>query len=46
MGEGGEFAQLEVLIAGNLVGHAHRGKHFRLLNGIDAEVRFQIEIQI
>ena len=44
--EGGKIAQLQVLIARNVIGRAHRGKHLRLLHGIDSEIGFQIEIKV
>ena len=44
--QGREVAQLQILVARNVVGCAHRGKHLRLLDGVDAEVGFQIEIEV
>ena len=41
-----EVAQLEVLIARNVVGRADRREHLRLLDGVNAEVGFQIEIEV
>ena len=39
-------AQFEVLIEWNVVEFANRGDHLRLLHGIDAEVGFEIQVQI
>ena len=41
-----EVAQLEVLIARNVVGRADGGKHLRLLDGVNPEVGFEIEVQV
>ena len=46
VGQGGEVAQLEILVSGNVIGRADGGKHLRLFNRVDAEVGFQIEIQV
>ena len=44
--QGGIVAQLAVLVARNVVGRADGGEHFRLFHGVDAEVGFEIEIEI
>ena len=41
-----EIAQLEIRIARDVEGRAHRGEHLRLFHGVDAEVGFQVEIQV
>ena len=40
------IAQLAVLVARNVVDLADGGEHFRLLDGVHAEVGFQIKIDI
>jgi hypothetical protein len=44
--EGWEFSQLELIVAGNVVGLTHRGKGLGLLDGVDPEIGFEIELQI
>jgi hypothetical protein len=44
--EGGEVAQLHVFIAWDVVGSADGGEHLRLLDGIDSEVGFEIEVKV
>ena len=39
-------AQLEVVLAGNAKGLAHHRKHLGLLDRIDAQIGFQIEIEL
>src|SRR5271157_361812 len=46
MRQGRVVAQFAVLVAGNAVDLADGREHFRLLDGVDAEIRFQIEIQV
>ena len=41
-----EITELEVVISWNAIGFAHRSKRFRLLDRIDAEVGFQIEVEL
>ena len=41
-----EIAQLEVGIAWDAEDFANRGEHFRLLDGIDAEVGFHVQVRI
>ena len=41
-----KVAQLEILVARNVVDLADGSEHLRLLDGVDAEVGFQIEIEI
>ncbi len=41
-----EIAQLEIVVARNVVGRADGRKHLRLFDGVDAEIRFQIQIEI
>ncbi len=42
----GIVAQLAVLVARNVVDLANGREHFRLLDGVDAEVGFEIEIEV
>ena len=44
--QGREIAQLEIFIAWNVVRSSYGGKHLRLFNGVDTEVRFEIKIQV
>ena len=46
MRQSGEVAQLEILITRNVVRRAHSGEHLRLFYGVDAEVGFEIEVQV
>ena len=46
MGEGGEVAEPEVLVALDAELRAYGGEDFGLLNGVDAQVGFQIEIEV
>ncbi len=46
MRERGIVTELAVLIAGNAIDFTDRGEHFGLLDGVDAEVGFEIKIQI
>src|SRR5271157_3634189 len=46
MGQCWEITQLEVLIARNVVRCSDGGEHLCLFDGVDAEVRFQIEIKV
>ena len=41
-----EIAQLEIVLARDIIGSAYGGKHFRLLHRIDAQIRFQIKIEV
>ena len=45
VGQRGEIAQLEIGIASDSVGLPDGGKHLRLLDGIDAQVCFEIQVQ-
>ncbi len=42
----GIVAQLAVLVARNVVDLANSGEHLRLLDGVDAEVGFEVEIEV
>ena len=44
--QGREVAQLEVVVAFELVVLAHGGEHFGLLDGVDAEVGFEVEVGV
>ena len=44
--QGREIAQLQIGIARDVVSLADGGEHLRLLDGIDAEVGFQVEVQV
>ena len=44
--QGGVIAQLAVLVARNVVSLADGGKDLRLLNCVDAQICFEIEVQI
>ena len=44
--QGGEVAQLEILVARNVVRRSHGREHLCLFDGVDAEVCFEVEIQI
>src|SRR5579864_1593532 len=46
MSKGGEIAKLHIFVARNVVGRSDGGEHLGLLDRIDAEVRFQIEIEV
>ncbi len=46
MRQRGKFAQLQGLIAWNVVRSAHRGEHLGLFHRIDPEIGLQVEIQI
>ena len=46
VGEGGEVAEPHVLIAGDAELLAHGGEHLGLLNGVDAQVGFEVEIEV
>ncbi len=46
MRQRGIVAQLAVLVARNVIGRADGREHFRLFHGVDAEVGFEIEIQV
>ena len=46
VGQRREVAQLQVVVARNAVGLADRGKHLRLLYGIDAQIGFEIQIEV
>ncbi len=41
-----KVAELHVFVAGDVVGGTHCGEHFCLLDGVDAEVGFEIEVQV
>ena len=44
--QGREIAQLQVRVARDVVGLADGGEHLGLLDGVDAEIGFQVEIEI
>src|SRR5579872_1676467 len=46
MSKGREIPQLEILIPWNIVGSTNGGEHLGLLDGVDTEVGFQVEIKI
>ena len=46
VGEGGEVAQFEGVVAGHTVVAADGGEDFGLLDGVDAEVGFQVEVDV
>ena len=46
VGQGREVAQLQILVARNVVRRSHRREHLRLFDGVDAEVGFEIEVQV
>src|ERR1700756_2123482 len=46
MGERRKVAQLDFVVTGDAVCFTDRSHHFRLLYGIDPQIRFKIEIQI
>ena len=46
MRQGRIVAQLAVLVARNVVDLADGREHLRLLDGVDAEVGFEVEVQI
>ena len=41
-----EIAQFQILVTRNVVRLADGGEHFRLLDGVDAEIGFEIQVQI
>ncbi len=46
MAEGGEVAELEVVVAFELVVLADGGEDFGLFDGVDAEVGFEVEVGV
>ena len=46
MGEGGEVAQPELVVAGDAVGLADGGEQLGLLDGVDAEVGLHVEVEL
>jgi hypothetical protein len=46
MGQSGIIAQLDVLVARDAVGPADGGEQLGLLDGVDAEIGFQIQFQV
>ena len=44
--QGREIAELQVRVARDVVGLADGGEHLGLLDGVDAEVGFQVEIEV
>ena len=46
VGQGGEVAQLEVLVAFDVEPVADGGEHLGLLDGVDAEVGLEVEVQV
>ena len=46
MGQCGIVAQFAILIARNVIDLADGSEHFRLFDSVDAEVGFEIEIQV
>ena len=46
MSERGIVAELAIFVARNVVDLADRGKHLRLLDSVDAEIGFEVQIEI
>ena len=46
VGEGGVVAESEGFVAFDAVGLADGGEHFGLLDGVDAEVGFEVEVEV
>ena len=46
VGQGGEVAQLQVLVAFDVEPVADGGEHLGLLDGVDAEVGLEVEVQV
>ncbi|HXP46779.1 MAG TPA: hypothetical protein VN810_05845, partial [Terriglobales bacterium] len=46
MCQSGEVTQLEILVTRNPVRGADGSKHLSLLDGVNAEIRFQVEIEV
>ena len=46
MGQGGEVAQLEAVVAGDAEMLADRGEHLGLLDGVHTQVGLQVQIQV
>jgi hypothetical protein len=46
MSQSGIIAQLDVLVARDVVGFADGREQLRLLDGVDAEISFQVEFQV
>ncbi len=46
MRQGWKIAQLHIFVARNVVCSSHGRKHLRLFDGVDAQVGFQVEIQV
>ena len=46
MGQCREVTQLEILIARNVVCSPYGRKHLRLLDGVNTEVGFQVEVKV
>ena len=44
--EGGVVAEFELVVAGDVVGLADGGEQFGLLHRVDAEVGFEVEIEV
>jgi hypothetical protein len=44
--QGGEVAQLHRVVAFDAGSAAHRGEDFGLLDGVDAEVGFEVEVGV
>ena len=46
VGQGGEVAQFEVLVAGDIELLPHGGEDFGLLDRVDAQVGFHVQVQV
>ena len=46
MGEGGVVAQLELVVAFDAEAFADLGEDLGLLDGVDAEVGFEVEVEV
>ena len=46
MAQGGVVAELEGVVAGDAVALADGGEHLGLLDGVDAEVGFEVEVGV
>ena len=46
MGEGGEVAQLQVLVAFDAEAFTHGGEDFGLFDGVDAEVGLEVQVEV
>ena len=46
MGEGGVVAELELVVAFDAEAFADEGEHLGLFDGVDAEVGFEVEVEV